>query len=402
MAVMRWRVWLGIGVASAMTLEGGTAAGSNEVRIRLVTYNVLNGVGFPGALDYEAVGDMITWQDVDGPGPNMGLEPHIVGFQEIDQAGSDIFTFRDEFLPGFSVHLAPGDGFNRNALLVHPDLTVLDYDNLTTFGPRRSQRITVTVPGSDAPLTVYNAHFKSGTDSSSRATRETEAQELGFQIWNDRTNGLDIDDNGAPDLLPPDNGFFVAMGDLNSNNNFDLTIDGVFTNVFNGQPTGVLNLPVETLNGRFLGGSPLTQTFGSSFRLDYICADELLAERFDVDGIPGLSQDEVNSMGFVYVSTDNNPDHTSGQFANGNSSATSTASDHRPVVFDLYLPGSGPSCAGDVNGDGSTDSADLSVLIGNFGMAVPVGTSGDLNGDGVVDSADLSVLIGDFACSPDQ
>lgn len=56
------------------------------------------------------------------------------------------------------------------------------------------------------------------------------------------------------------------------------------------------------------------------------------------------------------------------------------------------------ACAGDVNGDGATDSADLSVLIGNFGMAVPPGTGGDLNGDGTVDSADLSVMIGDFGC----
>lgn len=57
-----------------------------------------------------------------------------------------------------------------------------------------------------------------------------------------------------------------------------------------------------------------------------------------------------------------------------------------------------PDCGGDVNGDGTTDSADLSVVIGSFGEAVPAGTSGDVNGDGVVDAADLSVLIGDFGC----
>lgn len=57
------------------------------------------------------------------------------------------------------------------------------------------------------------------------------------------------------------------------------------------------------------------------------------------------------------------------------------------------------ACTGDVNGDGATDSADLSVLIASFGQAVAPGTSGDLNGDGIVDSADLSVLVGDFGCS---
>lgn len=55
-------------------------------------------------------------------------------------------------------------------------------------------------------------------------------------------------------------------------------------------------------------------------------------------------------------------------------------------------------CAGDANGDGLANAADLSVIIGSFGQAVGPGTSGDLNGDGVVNGADLSVLIGDFGC----
>lgn len=85
----------------------------------------------------------------------------------------------------------------------------------------------------------------------------------------------------------------------------------------------------------------------------------------------------------------------------------------RPLTLEMHLPDAGagvagsievvaqlPSaaCAGDVNGDGATDAADLSTLIGSFGMTVAPGTSGDMNGDGVVDSADLSVLVGDFGC----
>lgn len=56
------------------------------------------------------------------------------------------------------------------------------------------------------------------------------------------------------------------------------------------------------------------------------------------------------------------------------------------------------SCPGDVNGDGATDTADLSVLIGSFGSSVAPGIGGDLNGDGVVDAADLSVVVGGFGC----
>lgn len=56
-------------------------------------------------------------------------------------------------------------------------------------------------------------------------------------------------------------------------------------------------------------------------------------------------------------------------------------------------------CAGDVNGDGAVNGADLSVLIGSFGSSVTPGTGGDLNGDGMVNGADLSVVIGGFGCA---
>lgn len=53
---------------------------------------------------------------------------------------------------------------------------------------------------------------------------------------------------------------------------------------------------------------------------------------------------------------------------------------------------------GDFNGDCRVDGADLSVLLGNFGLDAsgqkPV--AGDANGDDRVDAADLSVLLGNF------
>lgn len=80
---------------------------------------------------------------------------------------------------------------------------------------------------------------------------------------------------------------------------------------------------------------------------------------------------------------------------NCSAAATSTSLDR--VAIDTFAV-QVPACSGDTNGDGSTDAADLSVVIGAFGTAVAPGTSGDLNGDGVVDAADLSILIGDFSC----
>lgn len=57
-----------------------------------------------------------------------------------------------------------------------------------------------------------------------------------------------------------------------------------------------------------------------------------------------------------------------------------------------------PGCAGDTNGDGDCNGADLSVMLGQFGTSVTPDTGGDLNGDGLVNSADLSVLLADFGC----
>ena len=55
-------------------------------------------------------------------------------------------------------------------------------------------------------------------------------------------------------------------------------------------------------------------------------------------------------------------------------------------------------CIGDVNGDGSTNAADFTILAGNFGSNVPPNTGGDLNGDGIVNAADFTILAGDFGC----
>ncbi len=59
------------------------------------------------------------------------------------------------------------------------------------------------------------------------------------------------------------------------------------------------------------------------------------------------------------------------------------------IAIEPYLPG-------DFNGDGIVNGADLSVLLGQFGMTGVRPRDGDANGDGVVDGADLSVVLGNF------
>jgi len=76
---------------------------------------------------------------------------------------------------------------------------------------------------------------------------------------------------------------------------------------------------------------------------------------------------------------------------------TTCADNNSNGVPDACEPGS--SCAGDANGDGDTNGADLSVLLGQFGQAVSPGTGADFNGDGLVNGADLSVLLSSFGCN---
>jgi hypothetical protein len=52
------------------------------------------------------------------------------------------------------------------------------------------------------------------------------------------------------------------------------------------------------------------------------------------------------------------------------------------------------ACAGDLNGDGYTDLADLGVLLAAYG----VDDGGDLNGDGSTDLSDLGILLADYGC----
>lgn len=63
-----------------------------------------------------------------------------------------------------------------------------------------------------------------------------------------------------------------------------------------------------------------------------------------------------------------------------------------PAVFIYKL-------AADSNGDARVNGADLSIMLGQFGANVPVGTGADFNDDGLVNGADLSILLASFGQS---
>jgi len=57
-----------------------------------------------------------------------------------------------------------------------------------------------------------------------------------------------------------------------------------------------------------------------------------------------------------------------------------------------------PPCFADLNFDWVGNTADLTILLGNFGTAVAPFTGGDLDGNGVVNTSDLTVFLGGFGC----
>jgi hypothetical protein len=72
--------------------------------------------------------------------------------------------------------------------------------------------------------------------------------------------------------------------------------------------------------------------------------------------------------------------------------------DSTPVSWSFRTPPA--PCAGDINNDGSTNTLDLTIFLGNFGSAVTPNTNGDFDGDGQVTTTDLTFFLGAFGCTP--
>lgn len=370
-----------LAVSAVPSLTHVYAGDPPPVPLRVVTYNVKEGIGSPGSPNANAIGKFLTVLDEDGAGPNMGLRPDIVCLQECAQATpSDVTNFRNTFLPGYQFVSASGDGFNFNATLIRPDITIVSTTSLNVGGPRGVVKTKVRVPGALRDLIIYNAHFKSGSSSADRQQRTTNATNSGNNV------SFELQFGGGVNV--------IFAGDLNSNNNQDGTITPLFfTSTDPPVSSGILNLPVETLAGAANPGVTVYTTFPSSnSRLDYVCLDTELAAFFDADMNGAYSQNELNSMGFVYYSNEDG-----GLRSNGDATATNNTSDHRPVVFDVLLPRN-PALPyyvpADVNQDGVVDAEDLQQWETLFAQTAPPAPSPapDVDGSRNVDLGDRGVI----------
>jgi len=66
-------------------------------------------------------------------------------------------------------------------------------------------------------------------------------------------------------------------------------------------------------------------------------------------------------------------------------------------IFIHQISWATPSCTGDLDGDGDTDSTDLNLVLTSFGCSGG-GCAGDADGDGDTDSVDLNVVLTDMGC----
>jgi len=73
---------------------------------------------------------------------------------------------------------------------------------------------------------------------------------------------------------------------------------------------------------------------------------------------------------------------------------------HGPLIDDVRVTAIHPDpCTGDLNDDGIVNGADISIMLGFWGLnGKPV--DADINGDGLVDGADLAMLLSSWGKCP--
>lgn len=100
----------------------------------------------------------------------------------------------------------------------------------------------------------------------------------------------------------------------------------------------------------------------------------------------------VGTLGCVVIGEDDCVSAIGGSYKGDGTNCNDGNSNGAPDVCEAS------NCPGDANGDGHTNGADLSVLLGQFNSNVTPGSGADYNNDGFINGADLSVLLSNFGC----
>ncbi len=327
--------------------------------------------------------------------------------------GGSVGSYTKLFVPSYDLPYVfastNSDGFNRNMIMsrypfedingggaelsnfvVLPD----EYQSGGNGGIRGFMFAEIDLPDKmyAGDVVVGNAHLKAGGDSSDYEQRETAAFNTAYFIdyyYNGAGTGMS-DPNGrvavpnVGDVLD-ENTPVIWGGDLNQNPS-STSPNSIMTRAENFGGTDGTDR--DRTDASFSNASqPVsgdTSTQGSSSRLDYICWQDSIAQvRRQFIFRSSGSNMNTGRLPYPVNSYPVNP-----------LSASSRASDHRPVVIDFILPEAAPDpCPAppDYNDDDTLDFFDVSAFLGAFSAQDP---SADITGDGTFDFFDVSAFLG--------
>ncbi|MCB9848993.1 MAG: hypothetical protein H6814_11330 [Phycisphaeraceae bacterium] len=344
---------------------------------------------------------------------NGGSDPYLGG-----SVGSYIKLFDPALDYPYVFVSTVSDSFNRNVIISrHPFADINnDLGGLATFSNIVLTSADAYAPGGnggirgymfaeiDLPDAIYagdivvgNGHLKSGGTSGDGADREDAAQNIAYHIdyfYNgagtgspDPNSKIPFDIPGTTTILDA-NTPVVWGGDFNqrigpasgnSKSPAEWMTQAVVTPGTDGTDRDRTNSTWDSASHPLTGDT----TTQSSSKIDFWCWQDSIA---------------TPRRQFIFRTDSGWPTGTPfpapvDTFPPVPQALSNRASDHRPVLIDFILPlAPPPACVGDLNGDLVIDTADLGILLAQFGGP----GSADLNNDGVVDTADLGILLGVF------
>jgi len=135
--------------------------------------------------------------------------------------------------------------------------------------------------------------------------------------------------------------------------------------------------------------------------LDWTDTGNTTSYRVEVDDNADFSSPEVNVAGlatstFDYPGGDGIAPLAEDTEYYWRAFAVNNVGEVASAVFNFHTL-TPPACAGDIDGDGDTDSTDLNIVLTDFGCET--GCAGDADGDGDTDSTDLNIVLTDFGCA---
>jgi len=413
------------GVSRAFDPANGDWGKSDPKHIRIMTYNIEDGIG-PGQ-DTAPASPTTFGSQFDYIGRIcQAMDPDVICFQESEPANNppaSVSATENAFENWVSTYFSPGayniyvsnvtDGFNRNVTLSKYPFVDLNGDGVAT---NASWSIMLAGPGGlppggsvpirgwnqteiDLPDNIYvgdlfvgNSHFKAGGSSSDFDDRLEAGQNIAYWINEAYNEGQNT--GGDPQNLlivqPPDplddNTPVVLCGDFNedeSSNGRDGPVKWLadWTNTA-GDGTDRDDSTMDRSHAiEPLDGSDSTR---GSNTLDYILIQDSIAtveEKFIFKSSPaadaGVLPPQLDGLFFAAA-------------ING------FASDHDPVIADISLPLL-PSAPGDCDGDGDVDEIDFDTCFEPCLFGIGGGLNGncsdaDLDDDGDVTLADYRLF----------